>query len=138
MVQVVLDTTTVSALMRGDERTVARLRRLARQEVALPQPVLAEIAYGLARLPRSRRRDDLQRRFERIRDELPRLPWTDEVSARFGDLKAAMEKKGQRVDDFDLAVAAHALAAGATLATSNLRHFARLPGLAVEDWSAPG
>ena len=136
MVRVVLDTTTVSAIMRGDHLALARLRSCSRPEVALPQPVLSEIAYGLARLPQSKKRDELARRFARIQGELPRADWTDEVSARFGALKATMEKKGQRVDDFDLAVAAHALAHGAVLATSNVRHFARLPGLTVEDWSA--
>ena len=34
----------------------------------------------------------------------------------------------------DLLIAAHALAAGATLATNNPREFRRIAGLDVEDW----
>lgn len=52
----VLDTTTVSALMKGDHRAVERLATLERSGVVLPQPVVAEIRFGLERLPRSRRK----------------------------------------------------------------------------------
>jgi len=39
------------------------------------------------------------------------------------------------VEDFDAAIAAHALASGAKLVTANLDHMARVPGLQIEDWS---
>ena len=60
----VLDTNTVSFLMRGDARVRERLRSLSRTDVLLSQPVVAEIEYGLARLPRSARKSRLLRRFE--------------------------------------------------------------------------
>jgi tRNA(fMet)-specific endonuclease VapC len=56
------------------------------------------------------------------------------VSRRFGDVKADLERRGERVDDFDVAIAAHALASGAAVVTRNVRHFARVRGLDVEDW----
>lgn len=132
----VLDTNAVSALMRGDQRVIDRLRQLDRSEVAVPQPVLAEIAYGLARLPRSRRRAELERRAEAIRLEIPRAEWTDAVSAAFGTIKAALERAGKRIEDFDAAIAAHALAVRGTLVTADVEHMIRVPGLTVEDWAA--
>jgi tRNA(fMet)-specific endonuclease VapC len=131
----VLDTNAVSALMRGDRRAIERLRQLDRSEVAVPQPVLAEIAYGIARLPRSRRRADLERRADLIRAEIPRADWTDAVSAAFGTIKATLERSGKRIEDFDAAIAAHALAVGGTLVTANVEQMTRVPGLAVEDWT---
>ena len=132
----VLDTNAVSSLMRGDAPVIARLRQLDRTDVAVPQPVLAEIAYGIARLPRSRRRAQLEARAEIIRAEIPRLEWTDAVSAAFGTIKATLERAGKRIEDFDAAIAAHALAAHGTLVTANVTHMARIPGLTVEDWTA--
>ena len=132
----VLDTTTVSALMKADGRAVDHLEAHSRLDVLVPQPVLAEIEYGLARLPKSRRRARLRARFERIADEIGRAPWTDEVSRRFGASKAKLERQGTPLEDFDVAIAAHALAHDAVLATSDTQHMSRVPDLEVEveDW----
>jgi tRNA(fMet)-specific endonuclease VapC len=137
-VRYLLDTNAVSALMRGDTAVAARLQRVAKADVAVPQPVLAEIAYGVARLPRSKRRDRLRQVVDSIRAEIPRAAWTDEVTEQFGAVKAALEKRGERLEDLDIAIAAHALAAEAVLVTADTHHMGRVPGLAVEDWSLPG
>ena len=50
----VLDTNAVSVLMQGNEAVVQRLASYVPADVAIPQPVIAEIAYGIERLPRSR------------------------------------------------------------------------------------
>ena len=131
----VLDTNAVSALMKGTAAVVERLAASAPADVAVPQPVLAEIAFGIERLPRSKRRAALQSRFDLLSAELPRAEWTDAVSQLFGRIKAALERRGTRIEDFDAAIAAHALALEATLVTANLDHMIRVPGLLVEDWS---
>ena len=131
----VLDTNAVSALMKGEVRVVARLKAIDRGDVVIPQPVVAEIAYGIDRLARSKRRDALQERFDLVRMELARAPWTDDVSERFGEIKSVLERKGRRIEDFDAAIAAHALAEGSVLVTANLDDMTRVPGLHVEDWA---
>ena len=131
----VLDTNAVSALMKGDETAVERLASHTPAEVAIPQPVIAEIAYGIERLPRSRRRRALQTRFDLLCSEIPRAVWTDAVSHAYGRIKTTLERRGTRIEDFDAAIAAHALALGATLVTANIEHMARVPGLEVEDWT---
>jgi tRNA(fMet)-specific endonuclease VapC len=121
--------------MRGDPRAVERLQRVARADVAVPQPVFAEIAYGVARLPRSRRRRALQERFDLVRSELASVAWTDAVSDAFGEIKATLERKGLRIEDFDAAIAAHAIASDAVLVTANAPHLRRISGLDIEDWT---
>ncbi|HEX3776776.1 MAG TPA: type II toxin-antitoxin system VapC family toxin [Polyangiaceae bacterium] len=132
-----LDTNAVSALMKGEPQVVARLKKISRVDVAMPQPVAAEIMYGLERLPKSKRRQALQERFDLVRTELARVPWSDRVSEHFGSIKAMLEKRGQRIEDFDAAIAAHALAEDAVLVTANFDDMARVPGLRVEDWARP-
>jgi tRNA(fMet)-specific endonuclease VapC len=121
--------------MKGEPPVLQRLRTVNRSDVAIPQPVIAEIAYGIERLPRSKRRETLQTRFDAIRMEIGRASWTDIVSERFGAIKAALEKRGKRIEDFDAAIAAHALAEDAVLVTANLDQMTRIPGLKVEDWA---
>jgi tRNA(fMet)-specific endonuclease VapC len=121
--------------MKGTAAVVARLAATAPADVAVPQPVLAEIAFGIERLPRSKRRAALQSRLDLISAELPRAEWTDAVSQMFGRIKATLERRGTRIEDFDAAIAAHALALDATLVTANVDQMIRVPGLRVENWS---
>ncbi len=130
----ILDTNAVSALMKGDGAVLDRIQTLSKSDVFVPQPVLAEIAYGIERLPKSKRRESLQDRFELVRAELQRIEWSDEVSERFGTIKAVLEKKGQRIEDFDAAIAAHATRPDAVLVTANMDDMIRIPGLTVENW----
>ncbi|MBK7582526.1 MAG: type II toxin-antitoxin system VapC family toxin [Myxococcales bacterium] len=130
-----LDTSALSALMRSEPAHGRRLLELAPAEVGIAQPVLAEVRYGLARMPRSRRRTALEQRLAVLLHAIRRVAWNDEVSSEFGELRASLERRGERLDDFDAIIAAHALAYDSTLVTSNRRHFERVPRLSLEDWS---
>lgn len=131
----ILDTNVVSSLMKGEPNVIERLKRVARADVFMPQPVVAEIAYGIQRLARSKRKEALVSRFELLKAEIRCAVWSDDVSDAFGVVKAALERKGERIEDFDAAVAAHAVAEGGVLVTANLKHMMRVPGLEIEDWS---
>lgn len=99
----VLDTNALSALMKGEPKAVARLLiACARSDVALPEPVAAEIAYGIARLPVGKKRSLLQARFQFFREELDSASWTSNVSEHFGEVKAALEKRGTLVEALDV------------------------------------
>jgi tRNA(fMet)-specific endonuclease VapC len=131
----VLDTNAISALMKGNPSVVERLATTEPAQVGVPQPVMAEIAFGIERLPRSKRRTALQARFDLLCAELPRVEWTDAVSQTYGRIKAGLERRGSRIEDFDAAIAAHALANDATLVTADLDDMTRIPGLRIDDWS---
>ncbi|HAJ2683570.1 TPA: type II toxin-antitoxin system VapC family toxin [Escherichia coli] len=49
-------------------------------------------------------------------------------------IKAALAADGTPIGPNDTAIAGHAIAAGAVLVTNNVREFARVPGLVLEDW----
>jgi predicted nucleic acid-binding protein len=119
--------------MKGEAVVVGRLQRLSRSSVAIPQPVLAELAYGIERLPRSKRKQVLAGRLDLLRSELGRATWSDAGSERFGEIKAILERRGEPVEDFDIAIAAHAVADDDVLVTANLRHMRRIPGLTIVD-----
>ncbi len=129
-----LDTNTVSALMRAQQKVAARVAKAPREDVAISQVTVAEIEFGLRYLPASKRRRALEAQWAAIGSELIRLPWDDEVSRRFGERKARLERSGNRMSDFDLAIAVHALAYGLTLVTAD-RAFERLR-LRRENWVA--
>ena len=74
-------------------------------------------------------------RFEVLLGGLARVEWTDDVSRAFGAIKSDLERRGERVDDFDVAIAAHAVAYESTVVTRNVRHFDRIRGLCVDAWA---
>ena len=72
------------------------------------------------------------RRIERF-IEVVRCHDFDEAAARSYALIA--KKIGVRRKSFDRLIAAYALALGYVLVTSNVKHFADVPGLKVENWT---
>jgi tRNA(fMet)-specific endonuclease VapC len=132
----VLDTTAFSAAMRNEPAMVEFLSVRQPGDVAVAPPVVAEIEYGIQRLqPGSRKRSLLVARQTQLLSAIRVLDWTPEASVRFGAIKAALERAGTLIDDFDIAVAAIALAHNAPVVTANLAHFARIEGLACLHWS---
>ena len=132
-----LDTNVLSALMRGSATVNARLNALSREDVFVAQPTMAEVAFGIARLPESKRKRWLKESFAIIVATIPRAEWTDDVSQAFATIKATLERRGELIEDFDIAIAAHAVAADAVLVTADRKHMPRIPGLTIEDWSEP-
>jgi tRNA(fMet)-specific endonuclease VapC len=53
----------------------------------------------------------------------------------YGRVRNALEQSGTPIGPLDTQIAAHALALGTTLVTNNLREFARVPGLRLENWA---
>ncbi len=53
----------------------------------------------------------------------------------YGDLKAKLEKDGNRIDDFDILIGSTAIANGMVMVTDNIKHLGRLPGIRIENWT---
>lgn len=130
----VVDTNIVAELLKDNAAVCHRLAALDRSQVLLPQPVIAEVEFGLARIVHSKRRSRLRQRFDVLLGEMHRAEWTDAVSASFGQIKAALQRSGLVTEDFDIAIAAHAHAHKATLVTRNVHHFERIGGLRTTHW----
>jgi tRNA(fMet)-specific endonuclease VapC len=73
----------------------------------------------------------LRRHLDNYR-QIPILDFGEDSAARFLSLRRARI----RIGTMDLKIAAIVLSQGATLLSRNLVDFAKVPGLAVEDWTA--
>lgn len=59
------------------------------------------------------------------------LDLDDAIMERFAEIRAFLRRQGQLIPDFDILIAATALHHNLTLLTFNLRHFQRIPDLAI-------
>ncbi len=114
-----------------DNQTVLGHVRAAVDSMAVPGMVVGELFYGVEK---SSRPEHNRERTENLLKALPVHHPTDAIMRTFGRLKAEQERRGTRVDDADVLIAATALELGATLATGNTRHFSRFEGLRIENW----
>jgi tRNA(fMet)-specific endonuclease VapC len=136
-VNYLLDTNAVIALLRDHPSGVrGRMRRVTSQgaSIAVSSLVLYELWYGVAKS--QRRRDNAERLRIFLSGNLHVIPFDEEDAVAAGDLRAMLEAAGTPIGPYDLLIAAQGLRSGATLVTANVSEFARVPGLAWEDWTA--
>lgn len=62
------------------------------------------------------------------------LPYTEKAAQHYGQIRTALEKKGEPIGVNDLHIAAHARSEGLILVTNNEKEFAKVPSLQIENW----
>lgn len=85
-------------------------------------------------------REDFESFWKKIEKEIVSriniMPLGHEEVLIAGDILAALQKKGQPIGIEDVLIASTALSHKFIMVTSNIRHFAKIKGLAVENWIA--
>lgn len=136
MTRYLLDTNVVSAALRGAPGIDQRLSVLDAADWCISAITRSELRYGLALKPEALR---LARLVEGFLQLATTAPWDEAAAEVHGRLRATLRQRGAPIGDFDEMIAAHALSLGAVLVTDNVRHFAQVPGLVVENWQrTPG
>jgi tRNA(fMet)-specific endonuclease VapC len=91
----------------------------------------AELRFGAEKA----KRPSLMEEVEQFLERLSILDWTDSVTAHYARTRCVLERAGTPIGNMDLLIASHALSERATLVTHNVRHFAMVPGLKIEEWT---
>ena len=125
-----LGTDSVSFAIRGQGRVGARILEHRPSELCVSSITVAELRYGAHR----RKSAKLDQSINSFLSNVAVLPFDEECADRFGELANELAKRGTPIGDFDVLIAAHAIAARATLVTNNVKHFALIRGLKVENW----
>lgn len=125
-----LDTNTVSHLVKGHPGVLDQLAQKAPSDVVISVITEGELRFGLAKRPEATRlKTIIGELFQRVTV----LPWQSSTAQTYGDLRARLEKGGKVVGSLDLLIAAHALDVGAIL-VSNDAGFNKIGDLPLEDW----
>lgn len=135
MVMLALDSDTVINLLRGREGGYRRWFDQARLE-QVPIAVSAVVVHELAAGAISSRRPEhhLEAMAEFLEPlEILELSGTDAISA--AEIRARLAGSGAPIGALDTLIAGQAIARDIVLVTSNIRHFGRVAGLGLIDWS---
>ena len=127
-----LDTDTVSLLMRKNPSVINNLVKHEDDEICISAISYAEVCFGLEKKGSER----LFYEAKAIMGKLSIIDFNDSQSERYGKIRLKLEKSGMPLGDMDMLIAAAALSAGAILVSHNVKHFSRIEGIRVEDWSS--
>ena len=117
---------------RKPSRVLLRLERLRPGDVGMSVVTYLELVYGAWK---SQHVEANLARIEQLGLLIPVQSLDVDVARHYGRLRAQLEKKGSSIGAYDLLIAAHALSLGLTLVTNNVREFARVEGLHLDNWA---
>ena len=119
-----LDTNVVSHIMQGrDAELLAHLTKVPVGQVVMSSVTLAELEYGLHRKGRPPR---LRNALTQVLLRIDVLPWDEDVATCYGEFCVKLEAQGINLSDFDMMIAAHAVAVNAILVSRD-KAFAQVP-----------
>ena len=120
----------------GFEQIAARLRTEGIEQCALSAITAYELRYLLLRGPGRVKKENIERLEVAFRSVRRVLPIDGAVAEAAAVLRDRLQQSGRDIGINDCLTAAHALSAGLVCVTANRKHFDRVAGLQVEDWTA--
>jgi tRNA(fMet)-specific endonuclease VapC len=131
---IIFDTDVLSFVLRKNppNELVRRIAGVDPADQATTSITLGELVYGAYR---SKRPGHFMKQLkELLLPNLRVLAFDSRAAEVYGEVRASLEKVGRPVSEPDLRIASICLSHNASLATGNLRHFRKVPGLDAQDW----
>jgi tRNA(fMet)-specific endonuclease VapC len=136
-VSYLLDTNVCIALINGtSDKVRTRFMQAARSRVALTTSsiVVHELWYGVFKSQLVTQNERALAVF--LSREVAILEISSQDAQAAGAIRVDLERRGKRIGEYDTLIAGQAYARNLVLVTANTSEFARVKGLAVEDWTA--
>ncbi len=127
-----IDTNIIIYSLKNNESVNGKFRTLKDTPKSLSVITYGELIYGAKK---SKNIEKNLATTHRISELFPIINISPIIMETFGEIKASLEKKGQIIDDMDLLIASTALTHNLILVTNNEKHFRRIKGLEIENWT---
>lgn len=134
MNRAVLDTDTLSAIMRQDPAAISQAVEYLAAYSQLTISIITR--YEILRGLEAKRAEQQTTAFEAFCSSTEVLPITDAVVVRAARVYGDLYRTGRLVGDADILIAATCLEHGCEIVTNNASHFSRVDGLTVRNWIA--
>ena len=131
MLKYMLDTDIVIYTMKNKPASVKEAFVKHYGQMSISSITMMELAYGAEK---SADPEHNLRVLEGFAARLEVLPYGDEAAVHTGQLRAKQAKAGKPISPYDRMIAGHARSEGLILVSNNLKEFARVDGLRLENW----
>ena len=128
-----LDTNIVIHCLKGHEVVNQNLHNHLNDPIHISVVTLMELYYGAYK---SQKVESNLAKIKTLENSIEIIPLGKEAVEIFGIYKAKLERSGTPLDDFDLILAACAMTNNLVLVTNNTKHFKRIEGLKITDWTS--
>jgi tRNA(fMet)-specific endonuclease VapC len=126
-----IDTDILIYLIKGNHAVDRRLIETESIPKAISVITFGELLFGAKK---SIQKDKNIAIVYRLSEVFPIIEINRSTIETFTEIKATLEKDGERIEDFDLLIAATALGMNYTLVTNNTKHYQRIESLKLENW----
>lgn len=126
-----LDTDSVSFALRGHGEVGAQIRSRKPSDLCMSAISLAGLRYGADRKGSKK----LHALIDTIATAIEVVSFDEAAATEFGRIGSTLAERGTPIGEYDVLIAAHAVALRRTLVTNNVKHFSKVPGLLVENWT---
>jgi len=126
-----LDTDSVSYALRGEGNVGTRILEHKPSALCISAVTLGELRFG------AHKRDSkkLHKLIDAFTASIAPQEFDADAADEYGRLAADLAKRGSPIGVFDAMIAAHARAKKLILVTNNEKHFRKVPGLKIENWT---
>ncbi len=101
-------------------------------EIGISSITVAKLYYGVAK---SREKEKNMLALNNFILDLEQVFFDEKAATIYGELRVALEKKGNIIGPLDMLIAAHAKSLGLVLITNNTKEFSRISGLSINNWA---
>ena len=131
-----LDTNILSDLMRKSpsDHLLEKMNSIPVGDQFTSSITLGELLYGALKKGSERLLDQVR---TQVTGKLPILPFDSDAASRYAEIRVELKRRGTPINEPDLRIAGITLARNLIVVTDNVKHFVRIPGLAVENWLRP-
>lgn len=133
MKQVLIDTDIISYFLKGNENVFLRFQEYLKEFDRINISIITyyEIVSGLT----FKNAEKQLQIFEEFCSTARIINLSKDSIKVAADIYANQRKKGEAVDDIDILIAGIAICNDLVLVTNNIKHFGKIEGLVVENWT---
>lgn len=126
----ILDTDVVIDFLHGNDPNISLVKQVFGHKLYISIASWMELMYGIKKSDNPSKRT---KQFDNFINKagISILPINQEIAEEFIALKVNLEKRGEKIPDFDLLIGATAKTEKMILVTRNVKHFKRLEGLKI-------